>query len=338
MDMNHRYLNYESYSAEDFAADQDFVQWVKKPDAQRDQFWEAWLKEHPHQQIIIDEARALVRSIEFSLHPDAQEAVQNIWEKINATNARQPITIPNTGRASAGIAWWKMAAALTAIIMVAGVLVYTFHDQPIIYRTAFGETRQITLPDGSVVTLNANSTLKLGAWEEDREVWLQGEAYFSVQKMTSASNNPVKFTVHTNTLDVNVLGTEFTVSERSKTMVVLNEGKIELALLDQSIVMKPGDMVEVSGTQNQLVQRRVDPRVYSAWKDKEWVLDGLSLKQIAERIEETYGLKVVIKRDPDPRIEVSGVVPTDNLETLLKALSAVFDRQFTKQGNEVLIE
>lgn len=342
--MSDEHTNYEHYAAEDFAADPDFIQWVKRDDPRSNQFWETWLHTHPHKRAAVEEARALVQSMTFLPHPDAAEATQNIWERINATNRRQesPATpVLQTGSASSATGmWWKMAAAVTGILLVAAAWLFTSRDTTTVYSTQFGETRKIVLPDNSVVTLNANSMLTVGEWENDREVWLQGEAFFSVRKKASQSDSltPVKFIVHTNRLDVNVLGTEFTVSERSNTMVVLNTGKITLTLPDQTILMQPGDMVEVSAAEQKPVQRTVDPRVYSAWKDNEWILDGLSLEEIAQRIEETYGLKVVIRKNPAPGTEVTGVVPTDNLDTLLKALSAAFDLTFKLEGKEVLIE
>jgi transmembrane sensor len=338
MYMNDKHKHYENYSVEDFAADPDFIRWVKQADSSDTMFWNTWLNEHPHKRPDVEEARALIRSMAFFPHPDAQEATQNIWDRINATNRREEV-IPAASSAATGT-WWKLAAALTGILMVVGVWKYAYDDKTVTYSTRFGQTQEIVLPDSSVVTLNANSTLTLGKWEKDREVWLQGEAFFSVRKRMRATGppEPVKFIVHTNRLDVNVLGTEFTVSERSKTMVVLNTGKIALTLPDKTIMMKPGDFVEISGVQKELVQRTVDPRVYSAWKDKEWILDGLSLEKIAQRIEETYGLKVVIRNNPAPDIEVTGVVPTDNIDTLLKALSAAFNLTFKLEGKEVLIE
>jgi transmembrane sensor len=333
--------NYENYSVEDFAADQDFVQWAKRPDAAGSLFWEDWLKQYPHKRADVEEACALVRSVEFPLHPDAQDAVQNVWEKIRTSTVekQQPVT---TGiRYAASNTWWKVAATVTGTLLMATVLMYLFWGRPVTYQTAFGETRQVELPDGSVAVLNANSSLRLGdSWETNREVWLEGEAFFSIRKKVSPTDPRahVRFTVHTNTLHVNVLGTEFTVSERSKTMVVLNSGKIALSLPDKNIMMKPGDLVEVSGTTQELVQRTVNPAVYSAWKDNEWILDGLSLAKIADRIKETYGLDVVIKNPPDAAIEVTGVVPTGDLDILLKALSTVFERQFIRHVDHVLIE
>ena len=75
--------------------------------------------------------------------------------------------------------WWKMAAAITGILLISGVLFLT-QFQASSYATTFGETKHIILPDGSEVTLNANSELQLAeVWEEGtaREVWLEGEAF-----------------------------------------------------------------------------------------------------------------------------------------------------------------
>ncbi len=49
-------------------------------------------------------------------------------------------------------------------------------------------------------------------------------------------------------------------------------------------------------------------------------------------------MKVLIKNQPDPTTKITGVVPTDNLDKLLLALSAVFEREFKRQGNEIIIE
>lgn len=85
------------------------------------------------------------------------------------------------------------------------------------YATQYGEQRVVELPDHSVVSLNANSTLRFrNDWSQAntlREVWLDGEAFFSVQKQEGAAG-PAKFIVHTNDLDVEVLGTRFNVSNR----------------------------------------------------------------------------------------------------------------------------
>lgn len=326
---------YKDYSATDLAADYHFVHWVNHPNEDINQRWNYWLKEHPEMRSTVNEARALVRSVELPHYPGLRTAVDQVWNRISATNAQDEIPSeyihPSSRRT-----WWRWAAVFIGFLLVAGGVLYTLNTIPDEYHTAYGETKEINLPDGSIVTLNANSTLRLGSWEHGREVWLKGEAFFSVQKQQNESGG-VKFIVHASDVDVSVLGTKFTVSDHRTTTVVLNEGKIQLTLGKENILMKPGDFVEVSRDKT-LVKKTVNPRVYSSWKDKEWVLDGLTLKEIAKRLEDTFGMKVQIRNQPDPSTKVTGVVPTDNLDKLLMALSAVFERDFKRVGNEIIIE
>jgi transmembrane sensor len=340
-------MHYENYSVEDFAADQDFVQWVKRPSPQQTQRWTQWLNDHPHKRQVVEEARALVQEIEFNIAPEAHAMAQDVWERIKASNA-QPVDRPPVPAAASALRqptsssgrWMRKVSIAAALVLVIAIPAYIFLQGPVVYQTHYGQTSQIELPDGSLVVLNANSTLTLSDdWDSDREVWLNGEAYFAVRKKTNPTDasRRYKFTVHTSALDVNVVGTEFTVSQRDKTTVVLNEGKIELDVDNNYITMKPGDKVEVSEGKT-LRHETVNPKVYSAWKDHVWILDGLTLEEIAVRIRETYGLEVEIKNQPLADVEITGVVPTNNLETLLSALSTVFDRKFTRRRDRILIE
>ena len=84
----------------------------------------------------------------------------------------------------------------------------------------------IKLPDGSLVQLNANSTLSFDTqWDAsaDRCVWLNGEAFFEVEKKPETKQ---KFKVITADLTVEVLGTEFNInSHHQQTRVFLQEGE-----------------------------------------------------------------------------------------------------------------
>ncbi|RAV98215.1 FecR family protein [Pseudochryseolinea flava] len=336
---------YNQYTVADFAADEDFIRWVKNPSQADIVFWEQWISQHPTKASSVKDARILIEAVQFPEYPNLKNSIDQVWRRIE--NSRQystrplPTTFEEEEVHPSSSVWWKIAATFTGLLMMAGIAYYFVLPKNQIYQTAYGETRRVVLPDGSIATLNGNSSLELGKWEDQREVWLEGEAYFSVQKREDEkTKTPIKFIVHTSDVDVNVLGTQFTVSDHQQTRVVLNEGKIELMLIDKKerIVMQPGDLIEIDKGDKQLVKRTVNPVVYSSWKDNEWILDGISLKEIAKRLEDTYGLKVVVKKDPDPAVKVTGVVPTDDLDKLLIALSTVFNMEFKRQGNEVIIE
>jgi ferric-dicitrate binding protein FerR (iron transport regulator) len=243
--------------------------------------------------------------------------------------------------------WQRMAAVLIGILILTGFLFVTlWQNKSTRYRTAYGETRSITLPDGSVVTLNANSSLTVSNdWENSRQVWLEGEAFFAVKKKKLPDSKKgvefSKFTVYANTLQVEVLGTEFNVSGRRRnTTVVLNSGKIKLSLPleKRNILMKPGDLVEVSGKEQTLTKKVVNPQIYNAWIHKEWILDNLSIQEIALKIEETYGVKVIITHKDTSAALVTGAVPTENLDILLQALSTTLNIKITRNQEQIMIE
>jgi hypothetical protein len=122
-------------------------------------------------------------------------------------------------------------------------------DQTMQYTTAGGEQQKITLPDGSEVYLNENSSLAFAKnWKAgvERKVRLEGEAYFKVEEKLYEGSK-TKFTVATNDVKVEVVGTEFTVKELvQETQVFLQSGKIMLDIpdLNETIAMRPNEMVQ----------------------------------------------------------------------------------------------
>lgn len=345
-------MSYENYSAKDFAADEYFISWVKNPNKQNEPFWQQWMIEHPKKKHVIEEAKLIVRTIEFRVDPDAQERTQAIWKRITATNEVQkymPAKIKVRPWAYDNV-WYrslpKVAASVIGILLFNTVLYFIYKNQPIEYRTAFGEKQEIILPDSSTVILNANSKLKLNKnWGTNREVWLEGEAFFSVQKKKVANqkkaNNYSTFIVHINTIKVNVLGTEFNVSDRKQnTVVVLNSGQIQLSLpnKEENIFMKPGDLVELLGNEQKLTKKVVDPQIYTSWINDEWILDDFTLREVALKIEETYGVQVVIKNKDVSEKVLSGIIPTNNLNVLIEVLSTTLKLKITKNNNYIIFE
>ncbi len=340
-------MKYEQYTAKDFAADEDFVKWVKDPDPHIELFWQQWLLQHPEKKLTLEEARQIVHLIDFEDRADTEQRVKAILDRINATTHRlKPVPLPskNLSLWSSVSGWQKIAASLIGILLISTLIFFFYKSQPLEYRTAFGEKQEIILPDSSRVILNANSRLTVNkGWDSEREVWLEGEAFFSVRKKKTTNGEKgadyLKFTVHTHTMDVDVLGTEFNVSDRRlNTVVVLNSGKIQLKLPNktENIIMKPGDLVEMED--QKLIKKIVDPKVYNAWTNNEWILNDLTLREVALKIEETYGVKVIINNTDKTAHILAGIVPTDNLDVLLKVLSTTLNIKITQHKDQIIIQ
>jgi ferric-dicitrate binding protein FerR (iron transport regulator) len=239
---------------------------------------------------------------------------------------------------------YQIAASFTFILIAASLFFWLKEAQSVVYTTKYGETRTVLLPDQSKVILNANSSLRFNNnWQtkQNREVWLEGEAFFEIEKK-QLEGTAVKFIVHTDDVQIEVLGTAFTVSKRQiNTWVVLNHGKIKLDVPGEpetkSIVMQPGDWIEYQAETRKLVHKVVNAEVYSSWTSNKWILENTSLGQVARRIEEVFGMEVIIA---DKRLAVesmTGVIPVESLNNALEVLSATYNVKIQQKGNQVFI-
>ena len=234
-------------------------------------------------------------------------------------------------------------AAATVALLLVGYVAYQFHQKPELMHqsTAFGETRTVMLPDGSTVILNGNSEITYPSkWNEggSRNVSLDGEAYFQVIH----TKDHRRFTVKTSDdFSIQVLGTRFVLSKRkSGTRVVLNEGRVQCNLgkdEKDTLVLRPGELVEFSKKSSQYTRKKVQPSLYSAWKDHLLVFDNTPLKDVTTILEETYGL--VVKADHQKLLErkISGSVPTGNIRILLEGIAETCNVKVRQEDNNIYI-
>ncbi|RYF72534.1 MAG: DUF4974 domain-containing protein [Cytophagaceae bacterium] len=217
--------------------------------------------------------------------------------------------------------------------------------QQLMYRTeetAFGETRQLTLPDGSQVTLNAHSTLRLprfGFGDKTRAVWLTGEAAFSIKHTPTHQ----RFMVHTNRgVEIVVLGTEFNVSDRpSGTKVVLSKGAIQLNYSSptapvRQLRLKPGDAVSVDPVGQLTESHTTQPAISTAWRDHRFVFTSTPVHEIANLLRDTYNLQVVLK---DPTLgdrRVTGSFQADDADEFLQVVAELLEINYRQKDNMVI--
>ncbi|WP_158640498.1 FecR family protein [Anseongella ginsenosidimutans] len=277
------------------------------------------------------------------IDPEISEGIRRrIFEQIANGGPSMPLTatIPQARARSTGRFFWGIAAAFAGILLLAGAAYRLLIYKPMVtHATVYGEIATIVLPDSSTVVLNGNSQISFGReWDQGvREVWIEGEAFFSVRH----THDDRKLVVHSSEqLDVEVLGTEFNVYDRPHaTRVVLNSGKVKLNIrkdneTPRQVDMRPGELVELD--ENLKYEKRdVNPELYTSWITGKVVLDNTSFREIALLLEETYGLSVTV---PDTALyneRFSGAVPSENVEALLKALALSFNLSIKTNGNNV---
>ena len=290
------------------------------------------------QRVVDRETSSLKR---MPLDPAEHAEAMRVFKRVQA--AKRPALAPVRSTA-----WWAVRWAAAAVVLltlgIGGWWLYqqSIEEPCVTLRTPYGQTRLITLPDQSVVTLNGNSSVTYPIrWTDDkpREVWVDGEAFFDVVHTKSHQ----QFVVHLPAnMNVEVLGTRLNVyTRKSKTKVTLDTGRIRLLLDEQrkkQLVMKPGEMVVADTKGKTYYKRQVNAKALASWRDKKLVFEGMSLLEIAQMLEETYGVKVEIADPTLQKQQFSGSIPNQNIDTILKGLSTLFDFHITRQSNRIVIQ
>ncbi len=320
---------------EDVIADESFQAWFFKQNEEAVSEWENWLELNPDRLPIVEQAIQLMSAIRIKEAGvpalRTEEAYANLQKRIDTDNKETPVVPLSRNK----VKWWLSAAA-AVLLIVGAISFWKFSPATSSINAQYGQVKSQQLPDGSLMMLNANSTAKLGTeWNEanDREVWLEGEAFFHVTK-TPKKN---RFIVHTNQLDVIVTGTQFNVWTRNnKTSVLLTEGSVTIRTADgKETKMLPGDFVEINNSN--LEKKTVNEESVLAWKENKILFDNTCMTDVGRIINEHYGVKVTISDKSLNAVTISGMMENDNLDILLKSLEATNDFKITHKNNEIFI-
>jgi len=228
-----------------------------------------------------------------------------------------------------------------------------------------GARTSLLLPDGTRVWLNSNSKLR---YNKDfntgnREVVLEGEAYFEVTK-----NARLPFIVHAATLDIQVLGTSFTVKSYPQDATVeatLLKGAIEVrrkgSLNTAQVILKPNeklvfdklpavDSVEHHANPARELQHpdiggmavahiRTDvpdsEKVETAWIYNRLAFDGENFQQLAVEMERWYDVSIFVRDEQLNKYHFSGAFTTETVEEALKDLQLTADFTYKINGKEI---
>lgn len=198
---------------------------------------------------------------------------------------------------------WGKYAAVVALVVTTAVVTY-FLDRPSVEIVSpkmaelyvpYGECRQVQLPDRTSVWVNAGSLLVYPSEfiADTRMVYLSGEARFEVVK------NPDKpFIVSTNYLDVQALGTVFSVDaypNSPTTSATLEEGSIRVDGRQGepvSSILKPDEQLVYSHQTGQFTVHKVEAGGISAWKDGYLIFENASFEELVNALERKYNVTI----------------------------------------------
>jgi transmembrane sensor len=247
----------------------------------------------------------------------------------------------------------KVAASLLAILSIS----YFFYlnqnidskenqiaqivPKEIIRSAPKGQKSKISLPDGSIVFLNAESSIKyMDNFTENRTIYLSGEAFFEVAK-----NEKYPFEVITENLTTTAIGTSFNINAyntASKIEVSLASGKVKIAesISQSQVEINPGEGITYSPSNSSFQMQTVDIQNILNWKEGILQFEKLPLPEVIEILERWYGVEIEIAgKKPSPQLKCTGTFkPNEYLSNVLNVLGHSIEFNYTIDDKKITLE
>lgn len=281
---------------------------------------ENWLNQEPENRKLLNDLREiwLTAGIEQNAdHYDIERAVRQFRQKTRFTSQKAvlPQRIPRLIR---------YAAVLLLLIALPLSYYYGKKSTPLsgsftTISCAQGDKTAIVLPDSSQVILNSGSRLTFNNNFQNgpRQVFLDGEAYFSVQKRTQ---NP--FRVKTSDIEVEVLGTKFNLkaySDEETITTTLVTGCLKVMQGDNSTLIKPNQkLVYNKKSGNTDLSKINDLAPETEWKDGRLVFRNQSLEELEHKLERWFDVEIEFA---DEQVKSRRFTGTLERESILEVIS-----------------
>lgn len=305
-------------TVEDFIADESFQNFVLKQNDADVARWQAYIHLHPDQSKLISEAESFINLLSPK-HAMFEKPIQSKNKK-----------------------YFYLIGLVSCILVLLSVWFFGLSanakEQSLVTKFADSENLNIIFPDQTELELRKGSSIQYYQdWNtsSQRKIWLKGEAFFSVEK--SKKGNQI-FEVHLDHGLIRVLGTKFLVrSEQEDISVILEEGKVECLVNDQTIMMKPGDVLSSSKGIVSLEQSQ-KVRSYDSWRSGKLSFKNVSIEEVIHTINNSYPLKVTLGNQALKNRKITATVDQNDPLLLLHALAAIYNIELIEKENKVILK
>ena len=206
-------------------------------------------------------------------------------------------------------------------------------------ETGLGERSKVSLPDGSIVWVNACSSICYDEsfGKENRTIRMRGEAFFDVEKDPSKP-----FIVHTEPFTFRVTGTSFNVyafDEEDEISFALIEGSVTAEKGTYMEKLRPGEVLVYDKTQAKISHRKLISSSYTAWRYGEMFFDKMTFEDLTRRLERNFNVKFKFENQKIKKESFGGSFRKyESLETIMKVISTSTPVKYRIEKDTVYIK
>lgn len=283
----------------------------------------------------------------FSDEAERESTRQRMWHRIGVDREHKPVKwMPR---------WIRAAAILLAIVAVGGyfwrandadttrlvsIATDSSDEQLRLIVTGPGQKKLVTLPDSSLVWLNANSQLEIpeGFGKSARLVALKGEAFFDVKP-----SDGLVFRIDVGDVSVNVLGTSFNINayeQLDHTQIWVSTGRVSVghSTLGEIAQLERGQMLSYKrvGQSSQITQ--IDASMADGWKDGIITLDKASFKELALHLNNIYGVNLLSEKKSTETYSYNMQIRADrSIEQTMDIICSMHRIKYRRNGNDIIL-
>ncbi|MCR9152639.1 MAG: FecR domain-containing protein [Bacteroidetes bacterium] len=226
-----------------------------------------------------------------------------------------------------------IAASMVVLIGLSFFLRYSLGADELIELRSGEQQKSITLADGSKVLLNANSLLKYPEefGPDDRQIWLEGEAYFEV---SPDANRP--FSIETKLELIKVIGTSFNVlalGDADEASVFVVEGLVEFSSAKgkrmRLAANEKGQFNRSNGGMLKLINQKANDL---AWFKKELHFEDAALQEVLTALEKLHAAQITYSQEALANCRFSGSFKEQDLASSLEVLALIYNFEIEQQG------
>ena len=227
--------------------------------------------------------------------------------------------------------WVRAAIRIAAVVVICFSVYYSLTLDTTVSTLAANKETNIELPDASIVSLNALSSVTFNRhnWSKNRSVELEGEAFFKVAKGS-------KFEVKTEDGTVTVLGTQFNIKQRNNYFeVICYEGKVGVTYQNQQTTLLAGDsFLMIDG---KLIAKEKEKLATPSWLNNESQFISLPYNIVLDEFERQYNVNI----DPtniDVNQLFTGGFSHNNMDLALQAITLPLHVTYSKTKNTITLK
>ncbi|HEY9169156.1 MAG TPA: FecR family protein [Lutibacter sp.] len=284
-----------------------------------------------------EELAAFHKTDDYQLYKNIVEEAENInLTSVNETVALQDFKarIANRKKKKAKVISFnrnlafKMAASIALLV---GITYFLFNFNQETIKADFAENKSFVLPDESTVTLNAVSeiTYSKTSFKTNRQLKLDGEAYFSVKKGST-------FNVKTEQGTIEVLGTKFNVKSRENSFKVFcYEGSVAVSHNNTKVILTKGEGLQL--TENNTLIKLPKPESSSPlWLNNESEFIREPYTEVLAEFERQFKVKIVSK-SINTDVLFTGGFRNNDLNSAIKSITLPLNINYRIIDNEIIL-